>query len=313
MASDKLARVLQELPGWKVVGTPILHRKTSFYKIAGPEGTAPQGLKIFHTKRAAELCYKAQNAAYKRQCPVFGLSVPQPLGLHKECMTVRMEWVAAPLASKQLLHRPYGRTRHQVLTRAGQWLKWFHAGADIQSAPYDPSGVMDDIARVWPEATNDRVLTQAQALLAQQATAGTVLGHGVLHGDFTPSNLFMESGRVLGIDFNDRSTGYVLADICRFLVYLSVYRLRPPTRSDLRAWGCARADIEAIAQGYGEGLSTVPSETFLSMQLGQLVRRLAALEGLRQGQKGLRLRRFIEVRRVRYMVRHAMQGLKIVA
>jgi hypothetical protein len=268
----KLEPLLAQLPGWRLIGRMRLRRNARLYQLEAPEGDA-YAFKIFTSRREANAYYQALLAAHNRADAARGIAVPKPISLMPEQHAVVMEWVGAPRISDRLRWRPFGRCRQQALARAAQWLRWYHEGFPIHTA--SPNG------------------------------NGEMLEHGVIHGDFTPSNLFVDATRVLGFDFTSQHTGLLLEDICRYLAYLSVYRLVPPSRADLKRWGCARADIELFARHYGHGLDKIPAEHYRPVQVAQLVRRLNTLNRLRNTLSGLHPLRYVERRRMRYLVRQA--------
>lgn len=211
-----------------------------------------------------------------------------------------MEYVAAPLAGQLLIRRFHSPAqRAEIVRRAAGWLRWFHSHSEIETAGFDAAVVRTRLERMQNKLhqTNggpgegDPFLRDcvARAHLYAAEMADTPLLHAAVHGDYTPFNLFLGPTKAYGFDFNENKRQHVHQDICRFLLYLDTYRLRPPRDAELARYGGRRNDYETFFGAYGE--DAAPSrEVWLALQFIEITRRLASITLQRSRGKGHLLR-----------------------
>ena len=232
-----------------------------------------------------------------------GFTVPKPVACFPHKMIVLMEWIEAPsvrdMLRSMLLKRDVYR---DVVRRSGAWLGAFHRAAAPKSEPLSVAslfaGLEHRVNKSHPGIVDDPVFAAADRTIRELAPLadGREMEHVDIHGDFTPSNLLIEPGRTVGIDFgaNRRMPHYY--DICRFLVHLEAQRPAPK-------WFGSLPDnfaLEAFLDGYGERAPPPGGDIMNYMMLIEVLRRWAAV-GAARGNIPMRVLRTIETRRLRAM------------
>ncbi|MCP5543733.1 MAG: phosphotransferase [Akkermansiaceae bacterium] len=240
-------------------------------------------------------------------------TVPEHLLFVHRANALVMEYVNAPLAGDLLIrrfHSPAERAR--IIRRAAVWLRWFHSLSDPAQETPDPDALRQKVERTRvkiqnkrPAAWDDDPFLRDCIDRAAGYAAGirdTPLLHATVHGDYTPFNLFIDGRKTCGFDYTAARRMPVHQDICRFLLYLDIYRLRPATRAEVDSCGGRRNDYETFFSAYGED-AIPPRETWLALRFIEITRRLASLSLQRSKRKGHVLR-FIENPQLRHKARH---------
>lgn len=307
---------------WEVIGVPMHRRNCAVHFLRSACFRYPQVvLKTFHPgktkpKLAKELfaksqvCHAGATAAY---------SVPEPIFLSHEHNAWAMERILVPTIGKRLKFGfPAAATRDGIARAAGGWLAWFHSCAKVTAEPFDAEYFLGKLETLREKAgSNDREVLGADQFLqttlaltkeVAHSLHGVSLPHVSVHGDFTPFNLFGRGGQIVGFDFLARRRLPVSYDVCRFLLYLDLYRLMPTPAAELRKFGCRQRDFEAFAAGHGGDLTWTESGRWQRFQYLEVARRLTSLALRRsEGRKSLFGR--IENARVRRTARHLAAGL----
>lgn len=292
--------------GWRLQEGAIPRRGATILRVIDGQGRRAALKRFAKPGPQARYYLDALEHCHARRDEAAGLSVPEPYGAAGE-QGLLCEWIDASRASDLILSRPFGLRRRAIIRRSAQWLRWFHECRPALERPFDPAPMFNAIERVCTAEQRDGLLNHALATLGQLPGSPTLL-HGKVHGDFTPSNLFIDGPRTLGFDFTARSTAPLALDACRYLTYLSIYRWWAPSARDLRRWGCSAADRTVFVEAYGGPLALLPQREFLQLQLFELVRRYASLLALRARAEERSWRRALEFYRLRRMVRLALAG-----
>lgn len=288
-------------------GRVIEGRDCWVYRVRAPAFDFPLALKLYkpdairpypiqQQMRRHRACAQAMNGTG-------GFTVPKPIVCFPHQKIVLMEWIEAPSVRDLLRGAMLKRESYRdIVKRSGVWLACFHrasapkvealsvakliAGLDLRVTRSHPA-----IVRYPLFAAADRTIRELAPLLD-----GREMEHVDIHGDFTPSNLLIDSGRTIGIDFgaNRRHPHYY--DICRFLVHLEAQRPAPKWLGS-HPENFAR---EAFLEGYGEGAPPAEGDIMNYMMLIEVLRRWAAV-GAAGGNIPMRLLRSIETRRLRAM------------
>jgi hypothetical protein len=133
------------------------------------------------------------------------------------------EWTAARRGDRYFkLFMPFGFLRRKGITGVAEWLGTFHAASGVTERPLDEvldrAGLMAELAALLGEG---RELAAFKAMLAANAAGPVRCAR--LHGDFTPSNLFITRSEVIGFDFTAEASGPALLDAGKFLTALIWY------------------------------------------------------------------------------------------
>ncbi len=306
---------------WQLASPVIRRKEARVFHLRSASAAREIGIKIYdgaNATRGHHYMYKALVTYHA--CSRDGLTVPDAYGVVPEYKAVIMEWVNAPKAS-HVIFRDVGfrekRARNIALT--ARWLRWFHEQSGISYGAYDPGQALRKIRRIIErinavDATvlgNNRLFAECIDFMETHSVkyAGVQLPHTILHGDFTLSNIFVDGNRAIGIDFMGRGKSHIFDDICRFLIYLDVYRYKFTGVGELQKFGCNKTDLESFMQGYGEDLTKLPGDMLLFLQFCEVVRRWCAIMELKTRKKRNLLRR-LELFRVRRMARHILRGLQ---
>jgi hypothetical protein len=125
----------------------------------------------------------------------------------------------------------------------------------------------------------DRLLDDCLRLSVEIAgdLDGREIPHVAAHGDFTPFNLFAQGNRTVGFDFGAGRRLPLYYDMCRFLLYLDVYRPVPTRAADLSRFGCHAADLDCFMEAFGHG-GPLDREVWLNLHFIEVTRRMVALK-----------------------------------
>ncbi len=218
--------------------------------------------------------------------PRFG--VPQPLFLMRDHNAVAMEWVDAPTLGKMLPRSMASAgTRMDLIGRAAGWLGWFYRRGEVRQEPFVAAkfGLKIDRLHGALESSapgllaGDGFLRDCHGLASRIAAGleGRVMPHVPAHGDFTPFNLFAAGDRTVGFDFGAVRILPAHHDMCRFLMYLGIYRALPADALELREYGCPARDIQAFLTMFTPG-GSFDADLWRRVQFIEITRRLLALK-----------------------------------
>lgn len=158
-------------------------------------------------------------------------SVPRPYLLDAQRGLLAMEWVTGTSMTDALFTWRCSMAQAQALmTRAGLWLRRFHASRTLPSGVIDLAeklAFVDEMAQ--SNLTADPVFCRALAQLRQAAprACATLMPRSWLHGDFKTDNLLLCDGRTLGIDIHLRYEDVVVQDLAPFLNFIDLRLLHP--------------------------------------------------------------------------------------
>lgn len=300
---------------WGESRPPLVRRGCRIQFLRSPSFRLPEvALKTYLGENAAldhaRTLFEKSQSFHRESTPE--CTVPEHLlFVHRE-NTLVMEYVDAPVAGDLLIHGFHSpRSRRRIIRQAARWLRWFHSRSPMETAHPNPGFMFRIVDRMHGEIRH-----QSPEVLAEDDFLGdcierarrygeelrdTSLLHAVLHGDFTPFNLFLVNGRSIGIDYDANHRLHVHQDICRFLLYLEVYRIRPATAEEVEFCGGRRNDYETFFQAYGE--DAIPSrEAWLAMVFIEISRRLTSLT-LQRAKGRVHALRFLEERQLRRRAR----------
>lgn len=329
---DTVMRAFDETQGgkkrdWTVAGPILTRRECLIFRAACDDFKTPLAVKIFrpgltgaHVPRLqydALLAYSDGGAGGSTGA---ALRVPRPYALIDDHRAVAMEWIDSPRTSQIILRKFYDtRARRRYVRQAGEWLRWFHEKGGIERAPFDARRRVDNIRaaqapimeRRRQVIENDDFYLSCMDILETQARRiGDIeIEHAVIHADFTPNNLLQDENAVTGIDFIARERGEVTRDICRFLVYLDIYRSFLTSAAELRRHGCNRADYDCFMEGYGGVAPVTEDGNMPFLQYVEVMRRWTALKDMR-AKNGLGPARAIEIYRLRRIAAHLSHALQ---
>ena len=216
------------------------------------------------------------------------LRVPQPIRIINEHRIIVMEWIESPRIREILWRSGFRETlRNDGIRAAGKWLRAFHDAGGISSQAIDIHRILSRteimMKRVkdcgYPIET-DTVFMRCHRLLrdAVPFLKNVKLPHAVVHGDFTPSNIFHGAKDTVGFDFMATERAPVTHDICRFLLYLQVYRYFLLTFAPSRALRRFNEDSTVFLSSYGM-LEWLPrSRELMYLQMAELLRRWASVQ-----------------------------------
>lgn len=310
--------------GWRIHSPPVERRDCIIYKAVSPYFHPPLAIKIFDPdkvdRRVPEYVFNALSA-YTETTRLQGmqscLTVPRPIGLIEQYGTVAMEWVDAPKLSTLLFRHYYSLSRRRkIVTYAARWLRWFHDYSDRKRESYDSRIILRKIDKSVSNISGDQagpdpLFESCFRLLEKESEKfdGLKLDHAVIHGDFTPNNLLLDHDRVIGMDFLALERGAVTRDICRFLVYLDIYRVFRTSPAALRRYGCNLKDMTNFLNVYGAGDDGgFDFKTLRFMQFTEIMRRWSALK--RRSLRGnSSILRHIELVRLKRMARYVAEGI----
>lgn len=277
--------MLQELaPGvrWRLEGPVGRTRKCIIYRLSAPEH-ASLALKQYKPGVASAAAPGLQYEALMRcqDAAATGSPVPAPQAhaFAPDIGAVLMEWVDAPQL-RTLLWRTALRPGHRrrLITRTARWLRSFHDLSPVAVEPLDGTkllrklqGKLDASAAAPLMMHGDPLFREALAAFTETAQQGGLEApHALLHGDFTPSNILIDKGDVIGIDMWGARRGPVLEDIARMLTYLAIVSPFALARAPLAAGAPL---MSAFAEGYGHGPLKGGSKAVNFVMLYQQLRR----------------------------------------
>ena len=167
----------------------------------------------------------------------------RPLWIAHDDAFFVMEWIDSPLLEKKLA----GLKRSAWIRRAGEWLSRLHRSTAGGSEPIVAREVLQ-VAEDGDDGTVSAVAAKLDARLQRLDPPACQLS--MLHGDFTPRNIFCTSDGLLAFDAQRYVRGLPHLDVARFLVSLAVRRKR--AAQSLRPWlGSAEKDRTLFFEGYG--------------------------------------------------------------
>jgi len=300
---------------WEVSGPVKVSRECLLFRARTTRFEGDVAIKIFRPESLDTRSFNKQVEILEEYVSCMGdqdCRVPAALGSLQDPKMVLMEWVAAPRLKTCLLKRPLDRAwRESCLQAAGRWLRSFHEvkGFSVQALKVKPLlGRIEKMASqpdpmVRPPADWGSFQAYFGRLeKAMGSIEGSPAPHARTHGDFNPNNIFHGPEGTLGYDFFSQKLSPVTDDICRFLVYVQVYRLflfPMPT-----AWALKGLDRDrtTFLQGYGPTEPELDQHPFRILFLAETLRRWASVQKqISLGTTGLWKR--VELGRLRKLAR----------
>ena len=326
---DEVAAVMPKLvrktgcDDWTLARSPLQRRDCVIHFLRSKTFRLPElVLKVYRKEEVGENLAHVVHRKCKRfhQAATASCTVPEPVICVQEGNAMVMECVNAPSAAVLLMKGFLSREkRRDVIRKAATWLRWFHESSGVVVRPFEARSFVNPLQR-----TIERVQDMAARSTATDAwfarcvrSAGDVAGelegvampHATAHGDFTPFNLFIDGGRMVGFDFRANRRLAVSHDICRFLLYLDVYHIRPADRREVAEYGCRLDDLEVFMDAYGMAGARLDADLWRRLQFMETTRRLASLMlSKAKGSKGI-LSGF-EISRLRRNAGLVLGGLK---
>ena len=326
---DEVAAILPSLTEktgcaeWSVMRKPLQRRDCRIYFLkAGAADVPGMVLKIYRKDAVglnlARHLHKKSRNLKKIATPEW--SIPNPVLFVQEANALVMEFVEAPLAGSLLMRAFHSKAKHnEIIHQAARWLGWFHRHSGVNDQPFSAESFTGKLGKTLVKIRDsnpgalerDGFLNECieQARKAAAELDGHPMPHAVVHGDFTPFNLFIDGETVIGFDYRGNRSMPVYHDICRFLVYLDVYRLTPPRAADLRRYGCRKNDYEVFMNSYAPDGEALDPEQWLKLQFLEITRRITSLKIPRAKIRN-RVFRFIEMAHLRRNARHILRVLK---
>lgn len=308
---------------WSLVRRPLRRRDCMIYFLRSASGELPvMALKIYRKdtvgKNLVRHLHKKSRKLHKAATPEF--TIPRPVLFVQAENALVMEYVEAPLAGSLLMKGFHSKEkRHDVIRKSAAWLRWFHEHSGVMPKPFDAESftlkldkTREKIRTVAPYALQrDRCLDECLGHVRRVAAEidGVLLPHATAHGDFTPFNLFIAGGTTIGFDYRANRNLPVYHDICRFLLYLDVYRIVPAPAADLKRFGCRGEDLEVFMDAYAPDGGMVDEALWLKLHFLEITRRIISLT-LPRAKARNPLFRFIEMSHLHRNARHILGTLK---
>ena len=269
-------------------------------KLFHPAHTSPGQVKKYYSA----LCEYYQNMDTEK-----GLLVPRPYKIIQEQRILIMDWIPGPSLGRQLLRPDFsGGLRENCIRAAARWLQRFHKAGGVRKFSLDTRPILDKLQNSLQRAELGKKIFGMDSKLEQiyktiyncsYLAEEVYIPHAPVHADFTPNNLFYDSQSIWGIDFLPRKKAPVTEDICRFLAYLNVYRLKfVSSRSLLQEY---RYDREVFIDAYQR--TGIERSLLDWLQLVEVLRRLASVKS----QLNSRLRQPLRLAEMRRLEKFAGQ------
>lgn len=317
----ELTKVFPSSSGW-LVEPMFARRDGQIYKATAPDHEMAVAIKVFTNEnlrdQAPTQIFDALQFYHSKSEGTPILTVPKPFGVIADEGAVMMEWIKAPTMTSRLqAYRLSKNRRDRDVRNAARWLQWFHTQSGISKAVYDTMPSRKRFRRRARELeTLDSGFLKRNPALSEHlemwrkynfALPEIELDHAITHHDFTPSNIFMERNRVVGFDLAGLKRWPVTFDICRFIVYLGIYRIISIPPGELRTYGCSKRDFECFAEAYGDGLTSIPRRVMLYLFYTEILRRWLSLA--KQNIESSRFRRRLQIFHLKRMARHVSKGM----
>lgn len=256
--------------GWQITGPTIRARKCDIYKVSNPNHQL--ALKVYKNNIASSAAPHIQYDAMRR-CNEAAftnplLRAPNALAFLPDERAILMEWHAATALGKTLWKKLYSPDqRLEMINSAGKWLRAFHDLSDVKLLPLDGHKLAAKLKAQIEKKTaaqdqlkNSRHFQRALSRFRDAAAScNEPTPHALLHGDFTPSNLLVNSGNIIGMDMWGVRHAPIYEDITRMLAYLGVvspYALWPaPLSPDSPL-------MQAFIKGYANEQIDIQSKAF---------------------------------------------------
>lgn len=299
-ASDVRRILLEEFEGptpqghtWEVSGPVKVSRDCLLFRARTSRFDHDVAIKVFRPETHDTRTFNKQVKLLQDYSTGMGgsaknFSVPTLLGEIENPKMILMEWIASPRLKthlwKNCLHT---HRRDSCVRAAGSWLRRFHEvkGLSVQGLEVRPllarieKMVRQSPPMRRPPAEGDSFQACLGALRsALDPIEGHPIPHARTHGDFNPSNVFHGPRGTVGYDFFSRRLGPITDDICRFLVYVQVYRLFQPPFSTAWALKGLDRDRTTFLQGYGPAEPELDQHPFRVLFLAETLRRWASVQ-----------------------------------
>lgn len=220
----------------------ILHDKNHVLIIRGHKHNCdrPVFVKYFKGPSGSDRArseFKALKCYYARMLNNSSLSVPQPYSIFLDGhggATIICEWTSFPRGDSWFkIAMPLEFLRHYGIRQCAAWLRLYHEIGGTEMKRLDQSLDFNMLVSDFSSVASQSITLQSKKILGHElkeilleklslGVKETVI-HSTLHGDFTPSNIFLGPRQVVGFDFTARNTGSVLLDIGKFLSALVWY------------------------------------------------------------------------------------------
>lgn len=228
---------LEDRPGpenWIVKG-PV--RKTATSQIFRATSDRRSGAVAVKTAEADSVAeqFQALNIASRALATTPGATSPRPIAALKSEGILLMEWVEGRNFDHFTNRILVGRQQLQDLGRGiGQMLRAIHKFEPSGSTPLPVDRICSehrDNMSILDQAWRTRLEPAITTLEALAESVGTIhITQARIHGDFKPSNIIIESSRLVCIDGQFRYVGPILYDLAQFVSHcaLSLYIPRHP-------------------------------------------------------------------------------------
>lgn len=326
---DEVAAVLPKLvrktgcDDWTLARGPLPRRDCVIHFLQSRSFRLPDlVLKVYRKDMVAENLAQTVHRKCKRfhQAATASCAVPEPVIFLQEENAMVMEFVHAPSAAFLLMKGLHSREkRREVIRKAACWLRWFHESSGVVVRPFEAKAFINPLQRsvekvesmaphaMTPDGWFVRCVRSAGEFAGD--LEGVAMPFATAHGDFTPFNLFIDGGRMVGFDFRANRRLAVTHDICRFLLYLDVYQIRPADRREVVKCGCRRDDLEVFMEAYGMAAAWLDDDHWRKLQFMEITRRIASLM-LPRTRLGKRMLGVFEVSRLRRNAGLVLDGLE---
>jgi tRNA A-37 threonylcarbamoyl transferase component Bud32 len=326
---DEVAAVMPKLvrktgcDDWTLARGPLQRRDCVIHFLRSERFRLPElVVKVYRKDQVGEDLAQAVHRKCKRfhQAATASCAVPEPVVFVQEGNAMVMEFVNAPSAASLLMKGFLSREkRRDVIRKAARWLRWFHESSGVVVRPFEARSFVNPlqktVGKVQGMAAQSTALDGWFARCVRSAgdfageLEGVAMPHATAHGDFTPFNLFVDGGRMVGFDFRANRRLAVTHDICRFLLYLDVYQICPAGRREVAECGCRRDDLEVFMDAYGMDGARMEDDHWRKLQFMEITRRLGSLMLSRaRGSKGILA--VLEISRLRRNAGLVLDGLK---
>ena len=213
---------------WQFVKQVYAKRGSYVYRARpGNGGQSDVAVKLFtsdNDKKTSRRQYDALASCWQAGFQ----AVPRPLYYSDADAAMVMQWVDGHHLARSLFKASlFRRDASRFFMAAGDWLDAFHTINRAEEQPFDPSPVLKKVRRKLDGVRGTFQLKRLASISDRYEQLGRNLaGHPVeyvvLHGDFTPRNLFWSDGQAVGFDTLGSRRGVALEDICRFFMYVMV-------------------------------------------------------------------------------------------
>lgn len=225
---------------WRTYGAPVRSRKCIIHRLIGPPDAPALAIKEYRSEivknSAAHTQYngllfavghpshEGSQEEHMRtgETSAVSVSAVRPFAYLPQYNAIVMEWVNAPSLASIIVKNQPTELNHSILS-AARWLQGFHALSVSESEQIDTEALLGRLRKRLSASArykkNKLVCSAVQEIERLSATP-LLAPHAYLHGDFTPSNILIDTEGPVGIDIWARRHAAVYEDIARMLIYL---------------------------------------------------------------------------------------------